>query len=129
MPLVEGDTLREKLSRERQLGVEETVEIVKSVSAALDYAPEQGVIHRDIKPENILLQRGQALVADCGIALAVNQAGGKRLTETGLNLGTPQSMNPEQAIGDRELDAHGVSGVRSRPASGADSPFMCNLGA
>jgi len=105
MPFVEGDTLRDKLERERQLSVEETVEIAKSVSAALGYAHEQGIIHRDIKPENILLQRGQALVADFGIALAVNQAGGTRLTETGLSLGTPQYMSPEQAMGDRELDA------------------------
>ncbi len=105
MPYIEGDTLRDKLNRERQLSVEETVEIAKSVSAALDYAHEQGVIHRDIKPENIPLHRGQALVADFGIALAVNRAGGTRLTETGLSLGTPQYMSPEQATGDRELDA------------------------
>ncbi len=105
MPFVEGDTLRDRLERERQLSVEETVEIAKSVSAALGYAHEQGIIHRDIKPENILLQRGQALVADFGIALAVNQAGGTRLTETGMSLGTPQYMSPEQATGDRELDA------------------------
>ncbi len=105
MPLVEGDTLRDKLDREKQLGVDDTIEIAKGVAAALHYAHEHGVVHRDIKPENILLQSGQALVADFGIALAVSQAGGTRLTETGMSLGTPHYMSPEQATGDRELDA------------------------
>ncbi len=105
MPLVEGDTLRDKMDREKQLSVEETVEIAKSVAAALDYAHRHNVVHRDIKPENVLLQDGQAVVADFGIALAVSQAGGTRLTETGLSMGTPHYMSPEQATGDRELDA------------------------
>ncbi|HJR36161.1 MAG TPA: serine/threonine-protein kinase, partial [Gemmatimonadales bacterium] len=105
MPYVEGETLRGKLTREKQLSVEETVAIAKSVAAALEYAHRRGVIHRDIKPENILLPDGQALVADFGIALAVSQAGGTRMTETGLSLGTPHYMSPEQATGDRELDA------------------------
>ena len=105
MPYIEGESLRDKLNREKQLGVEEMVEIAKSVAAALQYAHERNVVHRDIKPENILLQSGQALVADFGIALAVSQAGGTRLTETGLSLGTPHYMSPEQATGDRELDA------------------------
>ncbi|MCZ6857274.1 MAG: serine/threonine-protein kinase, partial [Gemmatimonadetes bacterium] len=105
MPYIEGESLRDKLNREKQFAVEETVEIAKSVAGALSYAHERGVIHRDIKPENILLQAGQALVADFGIALAVSQAGGTRLTETGLSLGTPHYMSPEQATGDRELDA------------------------
>jgi len=105
MPHVEGESLREKLDREKQLSVEDTVEIAKNVVAALDYAHQQGVIHRDIKPENILLQAGQALVADFGIAVAISQAGGTRLTETGLSLGTPHYMSPEQATADRELDA------------------------
>ncbi len=104
MPYIEGETLRDKLNREKQLAVEETVEIAKSVAGALSFAHSHGVIHRDIKPENILLQSGQALVADFGIALAVTQAGGTRLTETGLSLGTPHYMSPEQAAGDRELD-------------------------
>ncbi len=105
MPYIEGESLRDKLNREKQLAVEETVEIAKSVAVALEYAHQHDVIHRDIKPENILLQAGQALVADFGIALAVSQAGGTRLTETGLSLGTPHYMSPEQATGDRELDA------------------------
>ena len=105
MPYVEGESLRDKLSRDKQLGVEETVEIAKGVSAALDYAHRQGVIHRDIKPENILLHDGQPVVADFGIALAVTAAGGPRLTETGLSLGTPQYMSPEQATGEREVTA------------------------
>jgi serine/threonine-protein kinase len=88
-----------------QLGVDEALEITKSVAAALQYAHERQVVHRDIKPENILLQSGQALVADFGIALAVSQAGGTRLTQTGLSLGTPAYMSPEQATGDRVLDA------------------------
>jgi Tol biopolymer transport system component len=105
MPYVEGDTLRDRLNAENQLGVEETVTIAKGVAAALEFAHERGVVHRDIKPENILLQAGQPLVADFGIALAVSQAGGTRLTETGLSLGTPHYMSPEQAAGDRTLDA------------------------
>jgi serine/threonine-protein kinase len=105
MPYVEGETLREKLDREKQLGIEEAVEITRSVAAALDYAHRHDVIHRDIKPENILIHDGQPTVADFGIALAVSHAGGARLTETGLSIGTPHYMSPEQAMGDRELDA------------------------
>ena len=105
MPYVEGDTLRDKLDREKQLGVDEAVRIAEGVAAALQYAHEHDIVHRDIKPENILMQSGQPLVADFGIALAVSQAGGARLTETGLSLGTPHYMSPEQATGDRELDA------------------------
>jgi len=105
MPYVEGESLRERLNRERQLSVEQAVEIAKSVASALDYAHRHNVVHRDIKPENILLHEGQPLVADFGIALAVSAAGGTRLTETGLSLGTPDYMSPEQATADRELDA------------------------
>jgi serine/threonine-protein kinase len=105
MPFVEGETLRGRIDREKQLSVKDAVEITKHVAAALDYAHRQGVIHRDIKPENVLIHDGQALVADFGIALAVSQAGGSRLTETGLSIGTPHYMSPEQAMGDRELDA------------------------
>ncbi len=105
MPYVEGESLREKLNRDKQLSIEESIEITKSVASALDYAHRHDVIHRDIKPENILLHDGQPVVADFGIALAVTAAGGTRLTETGLSLGTPQYMSPEQATGERELDA------------------------
>ncbi len=105
MPHVEGESLREKLNREKQLAIEEAVQISEAAASALDYAHRHDVIHRDIKPENILLHDGQALVADFGIALAVRAAGGDRLTETGLSLGTPQYMSPEQATADRELDA------------------------
>ena len=104
MPYVEGESLRGRLTREKQLPIEDAVAIARGVAAALDYAHRHQVIHRDIKPENILLQDGQPLVADFGIALAVTQAGGARLTQTGLSLGTPQYMSPEQATGERELD-------------------------
>jgi serine/threonine-protein kinase len=104
MPYVEGESLREKLEREKELSIDETIEITKAVASALDYAHRHEVIHRDIKPENILLHDGQPVVADFGIALAVSAAGGTRLTETGLSLGTPQYMSPEQAMGDRVLD-------------------------
>ncbi|MFB3112361.1 MAG: protein kinase, partial [Gemmatimonadales bacterium] len=104
MPYVRGESLREKLNREKQFSTEESLDITKAVAAALDYAHREGVIHRDIKPENILLQDGQPVVSDFGIALAVSAAGGTRLTETGLSLGTPHYMSPEQATGDRDLD-------------------------
>jgi serine/threonine-protein kinase len=105
LPLVRGESLRAKLEREKQLPLEEAVDIIRQVASALEYAHGQGVVHRDIKPENILLHEGEAVVADFGIALALREAGGPRLTETGLSLGTPQYMSPEQATGDRQLDA------------------------
>src|SRR5881296_22284 len=105
LPYVRGESLRNKLTREQQLSIEETVRIATQVASALDYAHRHGVIHRDIKPENILLHEGEAMLADFGIALAVREAGGPRLTESGLSLGTPQYMSPEQATGDRQLDA------------------------
>src|SRR2546422_1839253 len=105
MPHVEGESLRQRLAREKQLPLETAIEITRAVASALDYAHRHGVIHRDIKPENILFQDGQAVVADFGIALALSAAGGSRLTETGLSLGTPQYMSPAQATGDRALDA------------------------
>jgi hypothetical protein len=104
MPYVEGESLRDRLSRERQLPIADAVRIACEVAGALDYAHRQGVIHRDIKPENILLHDGRALVADFGIALAATSAG-SRMTETGMSLGTPHYMSPEQAMGERQLDA------------------------
>ncbi len=105
MPFVEGESLRDRLARERQLAVADAVRIASEVASALDYAHRHGVIHRDIKPENILLHDGRALVADFGIALAVNAAGSTRMTETGMSLGTPHYMSPEQAMGEREISA------------------------
>jgi len=103
MPYVEGETLRDRLDRETQLPVDEALRITIDVADALEYAHEHGVIHRDIKPENILLHGGRAMVADFGIALAVTSAGGGRLTETGISLGTPRYMSPEQATGQRNV--------------------------
>jgi tRNA A-37 threonylcarbamoyl transferase component Bud32 len=105
MPFVEGETLRVRLTRETQLPIADAVGIARQVASALEHAHRRGVVHRDIKPENILLQDGQALVADFGIALAVQSAGGQRMTQTGLSLGTPQYMSPEQAMGEREITA------------------------
>jgi len=102
MPYVQGESLRHRLDREKQLPVADAVHIAKAVAGALDHAHRQGVIHRDIKPANILLQDGEPVVSDFGIALAVSAAGGGRLTETGLSLGTPYYMSPEQAAADRD---------------------------
>jgi len=105
MPYIEGESLRDKLTREKQLDIDEAISIARLVASALDYAHRHGVIHRDIKPENVLMHDGQPVVSDFGIALAVSAAGGSRITETGLSLGTPHYMSPEQAMGDRVLDA------------------------
>lgn len=105
IPYVRGESLRDRLNRQRQLEIQEALTIVKQIGGALEYAHQRGVIHRDLKPENILFHEGEAMLADFGIALAVKEAGGDRLTETGLSLGTPQYMSPEQATGDRQLDA------------------------
>ncbi len=105
MPYVEGESLRARLDREKQLPIDEAIRIATEVADALEHAHARGVIHRDIKPANILLRDGHVQVADFGIALAVQQAGGARLTETGLSVGTPHYMSPEQASGDRQVDA------------------------
>jgi eukaryotic-like serine/threonine-protein kinase len=105
MPYVEGETLRARMDAERQLPVEETLRVMSLLAGALDFAHARGVVHRDLKPENILLQAGQPIIADFGIALAVAQAGGQRVTETGLSLGTPHYMSPEQAAGTHTVDA------------------------
>ena len=105
MPFVRGETLRARLEHERQLSIPDALRIAREVADALSHAHAQGIVHRDIKPENILLQDGHALVADFGIALAVQTAAGARMTQTGLSLGTPQYMSPEQAMGERVIDA------------------------
>jgi eukaryotic-like serine/threonine-protein kinase len=126
MPFVAGETLRDRLKREKQLPVAEAVRIASEVAAALDYAHRHGVVHRDIKPENILLHEGQAMVADFGIALAASKAGGDRMTETGMSLGTPHYMSPEQAMGEREItarsDVYAVGAVLYEMLTG-DPPF------
>ena len=107
MPYVEGESLRDRLRRERQLPVDDALRITREVASALEYAHEHGVLHRDIKPENVLLTaQGEALLADFGIARALTSTPvGTGLTETGLAVGTPQYMSPEQAAGERTLDA------------------------
>jgi len=105
MPYIEGETLRDKLNRETQFSIDEAVKITTEVADALDYAHRHGVIHRDIKPENILLHDGRPMVADFGIALAVSAAAGGRMTETGMSLGTPHYMSPEQATADKDITA------------------------
>ena len=126
MPFVEGESLRDRLDREKQLPIEDAVRIASQVAGALDYAHRHGVIHRDIKPENILLHDGSALVADFGIALAASSTGGTRMTETGMSLGTPHYMSPEQAMGEREITARSdvyALGVVAYEMLTGDPPF------
>ena len=129
MPFVEGETLQERISREKQLPVDEAVQIATAVANALQTAHEQGIVHRDIKPANILLSRGEPLVADFGIALAVGAAGGSRLTETGLSVGTPFYMSPEQATGDQQVgpasDTYALAAVLYEMLVG-EPPFIGN---
>jgi serine/threonine protein kinase/tetratricopeptide (TPR) repeat protein len=105
MPYIKGESLRQKLTRERELPVNEAIAITRQVAAALGHAHAQHVVHRDVKPENILLHEGEAMVTDFGIALATTAEEGKRFTETGLVIGTPEYMSPEQAMSERVLDA------------------------
>jgi serine/threonine-protein kinase len=126
MPYVSGESVRQRLLREKQLPVPETVRLAAEVADALDYAHARGVVHRDIKPENILLQGDHAFVADFGIAIALQEAGGSRMTQTGLSLGTPQYMSPEQAAGDRALtgrsDIYAIGAVTYELLTG-EPPF------
>ena len=127
MPYVEGETLKDRINREKQLPVDEAVRIGTAVAQALQHAHDRGVIHRDIKPGNILLQDGQPVVSDFGIALAVGSAGGARLTETGLSVGTPFYMSPEQATGDQHLgppsDTYSLAAVLYEMLTG-DPPYI-----
>jgi serine/threonine-protein kinase len=129
MPFVKGETLRDRMSREHQLPVADALRITVEVASALDYAHRQGVVHRDIKPENVLLSDGSALVADFGIALAASKASGARMTETGMSLGTPHYMSPEQAMGEREItprsDVYALGAVLYEMLTG-EPPFTGN---
>ncbi len=126
MPFIEGESLRDKIDREKQLSIEEAVAITRAVADALDYAHRRNVVHRDIKPDNIMLHEGTPMVADFGIALAVSNVGAERLTSTGLSLGTPYYMSPEQAVGDREAkpqtDIYALGSVLYEMLAG-DPPF------
>jgi len=104
MPYVKGESLRARLAREKQLPVEDAVQITREIADALAYAHEEGVIHRDVKPANIMLEAGHAVLADFGVAHAVAEAKDERLTRTGTSLGTPAYMSPEQATGEQDLD-------------------------
>ena len=127
MPHVEGESLRERIDRDKQLPVDEAVQITTAVAHALQHAHDRGVIHRDIKPANILMQDGQPVVADFGIALAVGAAGGSRLTETGLSVGTSFYMSPEQATGDQQVgppsDTYALAAVLYEMLTG-DPPYI-----
>ena len=127
MPHVEGESLRQRIDRDKQLPVDEAVQITTAVAKALQHAHDRGVIHRDIKPANILMQDGQPVVSDFGIALAVGAAGGSRLTETGLSVGTPFYMSPEQATGDQQVgppsDTYALAAVLYEMLTG-EPPYM-----
>ena len=116
MPVVEGESLRDRLLRDGQVPVEEALQLVRGIASALDYAHRQNIVHRDIKPENVMLQEGEAMVMDFGIAKAVSVAASDTLTQTGMMVGTPAYVSPEQAAGDSVVDGRKRSvqpGVRA----------------
>jgi len=127
MPYVKGVTLQQRIDTEKQLPIDEAVRMIVEIADGLDHAHRQGVIHRDIKPANILIRDGRPMIMDFGIAIAVGAAGSQRLTETGLSLGTPFYMSPEQATGDRDIgpatDTYSLSAVLYEALTG-DPPFM-----
>ncbi len=129
MPYVEGESLRDRLNRETPLPIDEAIQITREVADALDFAHRHDVIHRDIKPENVLLGAGHARVADFGIARAIGAAGAERLTETGIAVGTPAYMSPEQASGDHRIDGrtdiYALGCVLYEMLSG-DAPYMAS---
>ncbi len=129
MPYVKGESLRDRIKRERQLPFDDALQIARDIAGALSYAHSQGVVHRDIKPENVLLSTGEAVVADFGIARAVTEAGEGRLTETGISIGTPAYMSPEQASGDERIDARTdiyALGCVLYEMLGGDAPFIAS---
>ncbi|MFN9955481.1 MAG: serine/threonine-protein kinase, partial [bacterium] len=126
MPFVAGETLRARLAREGQLPLGETVRLTRALAGALAYAHANGIVHRDLKPDNVLLQGGEPVIADFGIALAVANAGGERLTQTGIAVGTPRYMAPEQATGERVIDARAdlfALGVMLYEMLSGEAPF------
>ena len=129
MPFIDGETLRDRIDREGQLSLDDTIAIIRTVAGALDVAHRRGIVHRDIKPENILMRDGVALLADFGIAVAINTDDSDRLTQVGLSLGTPAYMSPEQIVGERELDArsdvYALACVMYEMLSG-DPPFVAS---
>jgi len=129
MPYVEGESLRDRLKREKQLPIEEALQITSEVADALGYAHSLGIVHRDVKPENILFEAGHAVVTDFGIAKAVTEAGGESLTETGLAIGTPAYMSPEQAVGTKDIDTRSdiySLGCVLYEMLGGDPPFLAS---
>ncbi|HYN81100.1 MAG TPA: serine/threonine-protein kinase [Gemmatimonadaceae bacterium] len=126
MPFVDGESLRDRMNRDKILPIEDALRIASEVATALDFAHRKNIIHRDIKPENILLQEGHALIADFGIARAVNSMNTAALTQTGMSLGTPTYMGPEQAFAEKDIDGrtdeYGLACVLYEMATGAP-PF------
>jgi serine/threonine-protein kinase len=132
MPLIEGETLRTRLSREGRLPLDVALPLAREIADALEHAHRHGIVHRDVKPENVLLQDGHALVADFGVALALEHAGGERLTRTGIRIGTPQYMSPEQVSGHRDVDARAdvyALGAVVREMVTGESPLSARPGA